>query len=91
MFHQFPPTNNRRHLIDKKFAFTSDAFLKVRFCNVQFQYLTQFLLGSNLSANASKNEYLLRAISHFTVDDVPNNAFLAAKPCSSSYICAILL
>ena len=39
-----------------------------------------FVLGSSLSSNASKKEYLLRRISQFTVADTPNSAFLAAKP-----------
>ena len=38
------------------------------------------VLGSSLSSNASKNEYLLRGISHGTVAESPNIAFLKAKP-----------
>ena len=35
-----------------------------------------FVLGSSLSSNASKKEYLLRGISQLTSTEVPNTFFL---------------
>ena len=56
----------------------SSAALKIKFASFSISIFNSiFVLGSSLSSNASKKEYLLRGISQFTVADAPNSNFLS--------------